>query len=506
MKKIDILLILTLLFISLFFRLIKFHDFQYWSDDEQLLWFIIRHIVIDQHLSLAVPNVATGIGLGPLYHYLIAPWYWLVNFDPQKILLLGLLFSTSSLISIYILGLNLGGRKVGFLAGFLYSSSFMSSLFDRRLWALSPNIFLVTIGTLALIKIVRGDSRYLYLLIIPVIFTFNSDPSLGVIILSAITTFVIFHPRLVKKHLMISLLSIFLFLSPLVIFELRHQGQNFRSFIQFITQQKELKTQQVITDNILYLQIDNFSRFLFVPQTQISDIYFCYCKLNDKIPFIIKIFIAFCFLIFLNYARKNKQYLILLIPLISYFLGILLFKEIFKGMPAFFYSVTISPLIFIIISIVLAQKKILMILFIPLFFISNLNSLLNSSFKYPLRDKINVVRKTINQLNSRSNFSLYYHTDILIAGGGWTALFVANGYTPNKGNLSLHWGHIYDAYKLYPLNFTNKDPDTVIIISEKIEQQKFKQEITNKINFGQILSTIYNNNEMWFNPYYFSIK
>lgn len=185
-KKFDLCAVVLLLLIAYFFRLWKLKSLQYWSDDEQLIWAIIRHIIVDKHLSLVIPNAAIEMSLGPLFHYLVFPWFWLVNLDPEKILLLGNIFTFFGIILMFIAGNLIGGKKVGFIAAFLYSVSFISSLFDRRLWALSPNIALVLLGIISLIQILKGKSKYIILLVVPLVFSVNSDPSLGVI---ALTTF-----------------------------------------------------------------------------------------------------------------------------------------------------------------------------------------------------------------------------------------------------------------------------------------------------------------------------
>lgn len=477
-KRVDILICLFLLVLAFFFRLWKLKSFQYWSDDEQILWAIVRHLVIDKHPSLVIPNSALGLSFGPLFHYLVAPWYWIIKFDPQKILLLGNLFTFFNVILIYAAGNLLGGRKVGFAAGFLYAVSFLSSLFDRRLWALSPNIPLVLLGTISLIQVVKGKSKYIFLLVIPIVFSVNSDPSLGIIALASIFTFLILKPKIQKKYIMYSVLLGILLLSPLIFFELRHSGQNIRSLSSL-----KLENYQKESDPLFPSQLKNFSRFFFAQGSNTAEAYFCYCKPDDKVSPVLILAVSAMIAAFIFRAIKNKDKGKgeLILVLVSYLTGIYVFKTFLGGNPAFFYSVTIFPILFLMAGVVISDIKYLPLLLLPSLLLANFYSLYHSSFKYPLSKKMEVVEQTIKKIPDKNNFSLYYSGDILVSGGGWTALFMSKGYTPSKGSLSAYWGHVYESYNLYPIPFSLEEPQTVVVISQ-----------------GD--SKVYNNEGKWFNP------
>ena len=206
----------------------------------------------------------------------------------------------------------------------------MASLFDRRLWALKPNVFLVLLAIGTMTKILKGEKKYFPLLAIPLGFSLNSDPSLGVVGLALVIAATAFKPKVDRKDILKGGVVLLLLLSPLIVFDLRHQGQNVKSLIMFTGLQIQTPdTARTRSGNFFLAQLNNFSRFLFPKSTSFADSYFCYCFLDDnpKIPTMIMglILLGFGYLML---TTRKKEYLLLLIFLASYLIGIWGFREI----------------------------------------------------------------------------------------------------------------------------------------------------------------------------------
>ena len=486
-KRLDLYLIIFLILIGLFFRLWKLKNFQYWSDDEQLLWYTIRHIIIDGHPSLVVVNTALGVSLGSIYHLFISPWYFLTKFNPQLILLLGNVFFIASLLAIYKAGKMLGGGKTALIASFLYSASFISSLFDRRLWALTPNFLVTSLSIIALFGLSSGKKKYIYLLLPAFVLPFNSDPSLLVALISSVISLILLKIKLNRKRIIIFAISLLFFLSPLLFFEIRHKGQNFMAIKNLITTKSSGTIRN--TDSLFLIdQLGYFSRFIYSRPSKASEIYFCYCNIEDNknsIPIIITTIIIVLF-VYKTIKTKDKKDIILTIFLISYIAGTYIFKTVLSRNSEFFYSVVISPVIFLILAKIISKKnKMFIILTLTVYLVANVYSLLNSELKYPLKEKLKLAETVANKINKKESFSLYYGGDIFLAGGGWTSLFTYKGVTPTQGSLFKYWGHAYKSYGIYPKEFSPDDPSTVVILSE---------------NAGNIYTTIIDNRKKLFNP------
>lgn len=499
-NKLIFLYFVGIFLIFLFFRFWRIDKFQYWSDDEQLLWYTIRHIVIDRHPSLVVVNTALGVSLGSIYHLLISPWYYLTKLNPQLILLLGNIFSLASILTIYKAGKILGGKKNGLIVSFLYSASFISSLFDRRLWALTPNFLVTTLSIIALFGLISGKKKYIYLLLPAFVLPFNSDPSLLVALISSLIAIILLKIKLDRKHLAIFIVSILFFLSPLIIFEIRHNGQNFKSIKNLISI-NNFKTNKNNNSFFLIDQLNYFSKFVYLRPSKVSEIYFSYDQVeNNKniLPTIFSIAIII-FFIYKTVKTKDKKDIILTIFLISYVSGIYIFKTALSRNSEFFYSVVISPVIFLVLAEIISKKSKTFIFFsLSIYLLVNLYSLLNSELKYPLNEKLKLVETVAKKININEDFSLYYSGDIFLASGGWTSLFTFKGLTPVQGSLTKYWGHAYQSYGIYPKEFSQKDPSIVVILSEGIINTNLPIKYEEKI--GNVYATIIDNRKRLFNP------
>lgn len=487
-------------FIFLFFRLLKIDKFQYWSDDEQLLWYTVRHIVIDRHPSLVVVNTALGVSLGSVYHLLISPWYILTKLNPQLILLLGNIFSLASLLAIYKAGKLLAGKKTALIATFLYSASFISSLFDRRLWALTPNFLVTTLSIVALLGLSSGKKKYIYLLLPAFVLPFNSDPSLFAPLISSIIAIILLRIKLHRKHLIIFFISLLTLLSPILIFEIRNKGQNFKSIIQLISAKKpEMKK----NTNSLFLvdQFDYFSRFIYSRPSKVSEIYFSYGQIEDSKNTLSIIFSAAIVIFFVSKTLKTKDKIDIVLAtfLTTYLLGIYIFKTVLSRNSEFLYSIVVSPVIFLILAKIISKKsKLFIILMLTVYLTANIYSLLNSELKYQLKEKIELAETIAGKINNKEDFSLYYSGDIFLAGGGWTSLFTYKGATPAQGSLAKYWGHAYQSYGIYPKEFSQDDPSTVVILSENTVNVNLPIEYQEKT--GNVYATIIDNRKRLFNP------
>lgn len=500
MKKADKFILLLILLIGIYFRFSRITDFQYWSGDEQLFYYIVRHIVVDGHLSLTVPNTAIGAGLGSVFHLLVSPWYLINNLNPEKILVLGNFIGLINIFLIYLAGKTVGGKKVGFISAFLYATSFMSTLFDHRFWALTPSVALVSLSIIGFTNTLKGKQIYFPLIAFPIGFMLNSDPSLGVIALTCLLFFIIFRPRIQKKYLLVATGVFLLLISTLIIFDFRHNFNNVKSVFSHANARiEETDNTRTRSRNIFIEQTTSFGRFLFAKPSKSADSYFCYCFLDDgpNGALIITSIILITF-IFIAFKKRKKEYLLLLLYLVSYLIGILGFREILEGNPAFFYAIVVSPIIFIITSIVISKNKNILILFLAFYFLANLSAFQNSSFKYPLKDKMSLVQKTIEQIPDNSDYSLYHSGDILLAGGGWSALFNYYGKPPVMGNLPLYWGHAYEAYDLYPVKFDFNEQKYVVVLSESSKERFLETEPVFSTKVNNIRSDIYDNSEVWF--------
>src|SRR3989344_8753028 len=95
-----LMLLLGILLISLFFRTYQIIDRLDFGHDGDLSAWIVKDIIVNHHFRLLGQlTSAPGIFIGPLYYYLLIPFYVLTNMDPVggaiMITILGILTTLS---------------------------------------------------------------------------------------------------------------------------------------------------------------------------------------------------------------------------------------------------------------------------------------------------------------------------------------------------------------------------------------------------------------------------
>src|SRR3989344_6694569 len=110
--------------------------------------------------------------------------------------------------------------KIGLVGSFLYASSFVGGLFDRRWWPLSLNLFLTSFAILCLVQIIY-KKKYLYLLPLSAAIGLaaHADPTIGVIGVASVLSLIIFKVSILRKESLFATLILLVFLTPVLIFE-----------------------------------------------------------------------------------------------------------------------------------------------------------------------------------------------------------------------------------------------------------------------------------------------
>src|SRR3989304_7960555 len=104
-----------------------------YSHDQDLLGWFIRDVVEKRHLRLIGQETSQqGVFVGPVFYYLMVPFYLLFAMDPVGGLIGVITLSAFTLGSLYFVVSKIFGRQVGIGIAFLYSVSLYSILNDRE--------------------------------------------------------------------------------------------------------------------------------------------------------------------------------------------------------------------------------------------------------------------------------------------------------------------------------------------------------------------------------------
>ncbi len=206
---------------------------------------IVRDLL---HGNLVFIGPMTSIGnmyLGPLYYYLMAPALWLSRLDPTGPAVMVALLSTLTIVFTWWVGRTWFSSLVGILAALLFALSPVAIIYGRASWNPNPMPFFSLLCVWSIWQvwkhhhffwlIIAGTSlafalqmHYLSLLLIP---------TLGLFWL--LTLKQIWTDKLLKKsflqNTLYSLLIFAFLMSPLVLFDIKHNGQNLHAFQAFFS-------------------------------------------------------------------------------------------------------------------------------------------------------------------------------------------------------------------------------------------------------------------------------
>lgn len=517
MTRKTLLLLGLILILSAFMRFYNLYSFGYFTGDEEIFHSMVRKVTVDKRPPLVIPNAQIGGSMGSFFVLLISPVFAFVNNDPLSLQIVGPVIGLLTTLAIFWVGTLIGGVRMGLLAAILYGGSFMVALFDRRLWTLTLDPLMITLSIGALIKITAKKYKYSLLLAVVVSFTWHSDPAIAVAMLASVLTLVIYKIPVWKKEFALAGFYLLLSILPFIIFELRHPGTIFRPWLMHLTGRSVVDTSLLdrLTSINIITTIQNLSRGLFSMPSNSIEQYFCYCSkypvpLFSPIPEILTALVLILTVVWISKTKnselKNNLKIILLF-IFAFLVGILTYTSILSYAVYQHYFVVVFPAFFLLFAFLLKKisKKlpILVVIFLLIFISANLYTLINSSLRYPLDQKVQLVEETIPLIHD-GTFSVYGTGGLSLVDGGWVILYSNLNLHPNRSYLNGGWDFIYRTHSLYSYNPDQKEGEKIIIFHD-IDDNRLKKDplfynkIETTLSFGEMSATILDNKDAWFN-------
>jgi len=255
----EFILLVILLTVASFLRLYKINQYMTFLGDEGRDVIIVRKFLVDFDLMLIGPGTSVGnMYLGPLYYYMMAPVLWLFNYSPLgpavQIAVLGVI----TVLIVWLITKEWFGKKGAFIAALLYAISPTVITYSRSSW--NPNImpFFSILSIYAIWKVWKKlKFKWLFWLGIFLAFTLQSHylalllfPTIGIFYIFTIIR-LWFNKKRSKEKLdcqaqrkqfvKFSIFGILMFMflmSPLVIFDARHDWKNTLSMEKFFTERQ----------------------------------------------------------------------------------------------------------------------------------------------------------------------------------------------------------------------------------------------------------------------------
>lgn len=469
------LLLLSILIIAAFFRFYNFKELQFWNADDEILTATIRHIIWDKSPTLLIPNLFLEFGLGPIFYYLLTPFYFITNFDLVNLRIIASAIGLTTTYFIYLTGKTLKDKNVGLIAAYLYASSFLVAFLERRIWPLTVNGLMAVFALWCLLKIIDKNYKYIPLLALPIGFTFNSDLSLLVVVIAVFVVWVIYKLPLFTKYTLYFLSIILLFIAPLVLAEIMYNQAVSQPLLKTVS--KPFNQQAISPGYFQKFQtadfLNTFSRMVASQPSKSFEQNIChgYCFYPKPLFFpltqiaIILIFIGSIFFFFRNKNFDKRRFGILWIMIVSFILGILIFNRIFHGNFSQSYFTVIFPTFALLAGSLLvnikSKSRTLFLLLIFAYLASNSYTILNSSVSNPLYKKIELVKNSIKTVKGE-NYNLVVNPSQIE--GGWTELYTVKGQIPVSSSWYDYLEWIYRAYSLIPTSTIKGNATKTILV------------------------------------------
>lgn len=347
-NKLESLILLIILAVSIFVRFYRLSDYMIFLGDEGRDALIIKDILVSHIIpSIGPPSSVGTIYLGPLYYYMMAASMAIFWLNPVAAAGMVALIGVLAVVLIYYLSRVWFGMWSAVLAASVYSLSFVTINYSRFSWNPNPAPFFALLAIFGLDRarrtknflwfILTGMSlaaavqmHYLSLILLPVF---------GLLWILEIRQ----NPQKYKNFFLGTILAIgsFIFLMlPLILFDFRHNFLNYRGLIALLTKSDS---------NVGFNLFESFGKILPIYNDKLTGRYLGAENFLATPIVTILVLIPLMFVLYKFFSKKEKinwPLLVLGIWLLVGLIGISLFKlEVFDH-----YLGYLSPVPFLLLG------------------------------------------------------------------------------------------------------------------------------------------------------------
>lgn len=345
-KRPHLIILIFILLIGLFFRSYKIINRLNFDHDGDLSAWIVKDIVINHHPRLVGQlTTAPGIFIGPLYYYLIAPFYILTKMDPIGAVIPITIIGVLTVFSYYYVFSKLFNTKVGLISSFLYAVLLSGVQIDRRVVPSTPTNIWVIWYFYTIVSIARGNYSVLPILGILIGLIWHIHIALLPALIAIPAAVFVSNKLPTKKHMINFLLALFISSLPLIIFEARHNFQQTFSLLNNFSTKDQIATGLYKFQLVFEMITKNINKLLFMPQS---------FKSTNNVFFVPAILLSSLLLIKSKILSLKE-----IIPLYVWFLGVFIFFG-FSSSPIseyYFYNIEVIFLTIATLFIYLLYKQ-----------------------------------------------------------------------------------------------------------------------------------------------------
>lgn len=238
--------LVLIILVGFLFRVYRLEDFYTFEHDQDLYSWIVKDILVDNHFRLIGQLTSVdGVFIGPIFYYLLVPFYFLFNMNPLSTYIPITAISLFTIFSFYYVISRHFNKILGLIAAFVYATSLGTVFFDRWIVPTQPTILWSIWYMHGLLSVRQENGKHiviLFAILIGLIWHIHIA-LLPLLMLIPISYYLLGNGKLLKskikkKDIFIGFV-IFLFLTvPFWIFEIRHGFQQANGFLKGLTEER----------------------------------------------------------------------------------------------------------------------------------------------------------------------------------------------------------------------------------------------------------------------------
>jgi 4-amino-4-deoxy-L-arabinose transferase-like glycosyltransferase len=241
-------ILVGIIIVGAFCRLYKIDQYMTFLGDEGRDAIIVRRIFTELHPPLIGPGTSVGnMYLGPLYYYMMALPLLIAGFSPVGPAVMIAILGVATITFVWWTGRSWFNKTAGLISAGLYAISPVVIYYSRSSW--NPNImpFFALLSIYSIWKVWR-ENQFNWLIVLAASFAFVLQSHyLGILLIPTVLIFWVLtylkareskQAEVFIKKSIIGLITFLVLMSPLFIFDLRHNFMNAKLIYAFITQRQ----------------------------------------------------------------------------------------------------------------------------------------------------------------------------------------------------------------------------------------------------------------------------
>lgn len=223
LRTIDCLFLLIIL-AALFLRVYKPLAYYYYAHDQDLASWFFLDVVKNGHLRLIGQETSVhGVFIGPIFYYLLIPFYLLFGGQPYGGILLVTVLGMFSVLSIYFVFWRIINKNAGLIGSIIYAFSYVIIFTDREVVPTMP-VYLWSIWYLYALYLVLAKKQKPAFTMAGLLFGLVWHINMGLMVVVPVFLFalVLARQKIKAKNLAYFALMFLIPMSFYVLFEIRH--------------------------------------------------------------------------------------------------------------------------------------------------------------------------------------------------------------------------------------------------------------------------------------------